>query len=370
MGKLLRVLVVIILLLSIGTLVLGSMLFKKRELLKGRTQKLENAIIAVGTTIEAGPAVLDKKQDYPARDTSPCTAEPIDNPEKSEFWKKYAAQLELQDQPSLDLAKRRAELMTYYEIDPASGEIMRDPATGYKLTTGKGTMQSVLDELLAKAEEQHNHLNETRQQLASIRAELVDTITDLNDKKALLRTALRDVKTAKDETEKMKGEIEPLKQQIKERDEEKRTLEDRAAEQRAKVAQLDEAGTEKEAEITRLKKEIEGLQGKPVKTEGAGPQAELKVSVEPGAKGKVITVNPKWNFVILQLSDEFLREIAPERPGMLPNIELMIKRGSRPSVFVTKVKLVHIQKSQKLAVANILTDWQQVPVEEGDVVFY
>ena len=50
MGKLLRVLVVILLLLSIGALALGILLFNKRELLKARAQKLETAIIGLALT--------------------------------------------------------------------------------------------------------------------------------------------------------------------------------------------------------------------------------------------------------------------------------------------------------------------------------
>ena len=51
MGKLLRVMVVLMFLLSAGALALGTMLFMKRELLKGRTQKLENTIIALGAIL-------------------------------------------------------------------------------------------------------------------------------------------------------------------------------------------------------------------------------------------------------------------------------------------------------------------------------
>ena len=56
MAKLLKVLVIILLILSIVALSLGSMLFMKREILKGRTRKLENAVMALATTIEIGRA--------------------------------------------------------------------------------------------------------------------------------------------------------------------------------------------------------------------------------------------------------------------------------------------------------------------------
>ena len=55
MGKLLRVLVFVFLIFSIGALVLGWMLFDKRELLKGRTQKLEAAFVELSATNEDEP---------------------------------------------------------------------------------------------------------------------------------------------------------------------------------------------------------------------------------------------------------------------------------------------------------------------------
>ena len=97
MGKLLKILVVLLLLLSIGALVLGMMLFNKRELLKGRTQKLENAIVALGTAIEAEAPVLEEVPEFEARDISRVEAEPLDTPDLSPFWDDYKAELEVAD---------------------------------------------------------------------------------------------------------------------------------------------------------------------------------------------------------------------------------------------------------------------------------
>ena len=52
MAKLLRVLTVIIVLLSAGSVFLGTLLFAKRELLKGRTQKLEKAVLEISAFVE------------------------------------------------------------------------------------------------------------------------------------------------------------------------------------------------------------------------------------------------------------------------------------------------------------------------------
>lgn len=373
MGKLLRALVIVCLLLSIGALALGIMLFKKRELLKGRTQKLETAVIAVGTTIETEPPAEPQDKTYPARDTSPCTEEILDNPERSDFWTKYSAKLEAQDQPKLNLDSRRIELMTYYKVDPVTGQPLRDPATGYKLIKGEGTMQGVLDDLLSKAEEQYNRLNETRQQLTDLRVQLVDTITDLNKRKGELRTALKDIVDLKAEIQKLNDEKIQLEKKAEEAEEAKRVAEEQVAEQQKQIAMIEEEKTELKRMNTQLKKEIEKIHGAPGATSSGFPAlgSTPQPIVKPGTKGKVAAVNPKWNFIVLDLSDDFLREIlGDDLSGPVPPIELQIKRGSKPEKFVTKVRLIEVRRQQKLGIADILDSWQQLPVEEGDLVFY
>src|SRR6056297_2455156 len=67
MTKLLRPLIILMLLLSIGALVLGILLFKQRELLKGRAQKHADAAVALAEKLTAArdPFIdpIDKKLD-------------------------------------------------------------------------------------------------------------------------------------------------------------------------------------------------------------------------------------------------------------------------------------------------------------------
>lgn len=369
MGKLLKVLVIIFLLLSVAALVLGIMLFAKRELLKGRTQKLETTVIALGPTIEAKPAG-PQEISYPARDISPCTEEILDSPERSDFWSRYSSQLELQDQPKLDLASRRNQLMMYFNRDPQTGKVQRDQY-GRKLTTGEGTMQAVLDELLSTAQNQYNRLNETRQQLANVRAELVDTISDLNTKKSALRVALKTIKDLRAEIEDLKKQIASLKETIAQLEEAKRVLEEKVAEQQRQIAQLEEEKGNLEAQNTQLKKENDDFRKGAHIPAGGGLPSPLQVTIEPGEKGKVVAVNPKWNFVVLELSDDFLHEIlGKDLSETPPNVDLLINRKDDPQKFVTKVRLIQVRKKDKLGIADILLDWQQLPVEESDLVLY
>jgi len=164
MDKVLKALVVILLVLSITALALGTKLFGQRERLKGRAQKLETAIMALGAAIEQGSATLDREPDYPDRDISDCTEEVIADPEMSDFWSKYAPVLEVQENLPLQLKDRSVQLMTYYRIDPITQKVQIDPM-GNKVISGEGTMQEVLDDLLAKAGDQYARLNKTANSL-------------------------------------------------------------------------------------------------------------------------------------------------------------------------------------------------------------
>ena len=62
--------------------------------------------------------------------------------------------------------------------------------------------------------------------------------------------------------------------------------------------------------------------------------------------------------------DEVAQHVVPA------DIELTINRPGKPEKFVTKVRMVQIRKEQKKGVADVLIDWQQMPVEKGDKVYF
>ena len=375
MGKLLKVLVVLLLLLSVGALVLGILLFNKREILKGRTQKLERTVIALGTTIEA--QIADAKAGmYPARDLSDCTAQPLDTPERSDFWDRYKSQLEVQDVLKLDLNPKKIQLMQYYQLDPVTLQPARDPATGQKMVSGAGTMQEVLDDVLAKAAAQLARLNETRQQLTDIREELIRVITELNERKATLRLRLREIVDLKDQITRLETRIKQLEGEVEGLKQEKRALEAQVADLQGQAEKLNQEKADLEELNKQLKKEIADLRkgvDATKKTDGTGEGVPVQMAkMERGAKGAVITVNPTWNFVVLKLNDVCLNEVIAENGVVLP-AELFVKRPARDGQeekFITKVRLIQANRGQKIGVADILTDWQQAPVQDGDIVFH
>jgi hypothetical protein len=80
------------------------------------------------------------------------------------------------------------------------------------------------------------------------------------------------------------------------------------------------------------------------------------VLLPAGLKGKVLTVDPKYDFVILDIGEN---QGAKERGVM------MVDRGDK---LLGKIKIKTVYKDR--CVANILPDWKRGEIEEGDEVLY
>ncbi|HXG46051.1 MAG TPA: hypothetical protein VNO52_00370, partial [Methylomirabilota bacterium] len=85
-----------------------------------------------------------------------------------------------------------------------------------------------------------------------------------------------------------------------------------------------------------------------------GPTSD--VPLDPGTKGKVLVVDPKWDFVVLDIG---------ERENLRANGVMMVHRNGK---LVAKVRIVSVQGTR--SIANILPGWKLDEVLEGDTVFY
>jgi hypothetical protein len=79
-----------------------------------------------------------------------------------------------------------------------------------------------------------------------------------------------------------------------------------------------------------------------------------KVPLPAGLKGKVVTVDANYDFVVLDIGSD---------KGALTNGEMLVSRDGK---LVAKLRLVRVQNSQ--SIANILPEWKQVDVVAGDLV--
>jgi len=377
MGKMLRVLTVFFFLLSAAALTLGILLFQRRELLQGRTKMLEDTMIELASYLEERPAEPSGDV-YPERDISECTPQILVSPELNDFWSTYSSQLEEQGLPPMDLGSRREELKTYYKRHPYTLEIERDDY-GNPIIEGKGTMHDLLRETVEKAAAQLNRLNETRQQLTDLRKELVTTIEELNARKGTLRETLAEGVRLNEEITRLSANIDRLNGEVDDLKAVKRDLEEQIDQQKNQIAELRDELKQSEETIAAQREEIKTLRAaKPEITAGRVDFAAVPRLVSQGVKGKVVSVDAEWKFVVLELNEQFMAEInelkdylaKKDLVGSVPAIELMIRRSGPKGKFVTKTRLIQLKSGQNLGVADVLTDWQQLPVEVGDVVFY
>jgi hypothetical protein len=88
-----------------------------------------------------------------------------------------------------------------------------------------------------------------------------------------------------------------------------------------------------------------------------GPAGDLEyddATIPANFRGKVVVVDPKWNFVVVN---------AGEDQGALTGGDLLV---SRSGALVAKVKISRVEKDR--CIANLLPGWKFGDVAEGDIV--
>jgi hypothetical protein len=386
MGKFLRVLTVFNLLFAITSLVLGVIIFDRREVLLGRADTFEIYLAKLARVLETEPpAKPESTPDYEERDTSACTAMLLPEPMRDTFWTEYQIELEETDaENSIDFGQMRSDLAHYYLMDGATGKPKRDEMSGARLTDGDGTTQGRLDDFLAKANDQHALLQRTRQQLTDIRTQLLDTIREVNLRKASLREKLAEIVTIKGEIRQWEETIVSLQDSIA-------GLKDEISSFGGRIAELKDENRRKQETIDELTIKSELLKQKFRELQGVkrrlqtrmGPKmlgeaptvdsSEKVVEVEnliyqPGNKGTVEGVQSERGFIVLRINATFAAEIETQmiRGGGVPRIDLFV---SRDDDFVAKVRIIKLEDAG-LAVAQILEGWQKQPIKRGDVIFH
>ncbi|MDD5704695.1 MAG: hypothetical protein PHR35_02135 [Kiritimatiellae bacterium] len=379
MGKVLRVLIFVVFGLGLVALILAGLNYSKREVLIERTHSLEEIFVKLTKTLEAEDPVEVARPEYPERDVSPITSREIENPELSAFWQTYQHQFEPAPQPiprlDFDKEDKRLQLRKLYRIDPTTGKPAVSSLTGRPDTTGPDTMSELFEVALKRANAQYALLNRTRAELPKLRKELIDAIEELNnvkkgaraDKKAVEE---RDVRIAQVENEKkeIEGKISRL-------EDEKRELNAELRESEEDKKKLNEQIVTMDDKIKLLEQKLGDFKLKSIPRQVAeAPDNNLENVLTPGEKGKVVSFNEQWKFVVVALDDAFMNEmLGADRSKALPQIEMMVRRPGLQGPagdFVTRVRLRQVIQEHNLVVADILMDWQQAPTELGDVVYF
>ena len=81
-----------------------------------------------------------------------------------------------------------------------------------------------------------------------------------------------------------------------------------------------------------------------------------EVQLPPGTKGNIVAVDPKYDFVILNIGRE---------QGVLENAKMLVNRDGK---LIGRVQITSVEPNR--SVANILQEWKQDEINEGDQVIF
>ncbi len=378
MGKVLRVLVFVILVLSAVSLLFAHKLYGKRELLTKRNSVFEEQFIKLAKTIESADAA-DAAAPNVQKDISEVTDRELTNPEKVAVFESYPIKLEQQNLPTLDFGstEKRLQLRSYIALTP-EGKPDLDPVDKTPRVKGPGTMQELMDQIFDRAKAQQASLNKTRAELAKMREQFSSSIEEINKLKTDGRTAKVELKGEKEKVTALTTEKEELNSRVAKLTSEKKEMTAELADAKNEVEKMNEEKVTLKEDLVKVHQAYDELKeryaGKRTPAGQSQGEAVSVTALTAGDKGKIIETNDELKFVIIDFSADAITEmLGAERQNQLPQLEMNIRRPGRQSAageFVTRIKLRQAVQGKNLVVADILNDWQQVPVEKGDVVFF
>lgn len=353
MGKALKILVVILLILNITAAYFATQLFAKNKLAQASESKLRETVASLATYIEEAPEVEEGANARTLTGEIKDLSEDLQTTTRTKLWAEYNLDLESTDVPAVKVASR--------DLDPKATAELK------KLDTATAAIEK-----LAKA--QNDRITDLRLQAKALRGEYITTLQEL-DKVA---TKLAETEATVDKQE---GEITEANDKLQPLQEEKEQLEASFSELQEKY---DAQSTEMEnltAQLAEITDEIAALKQKakdvPVIQQAAttGVVQSASLRIEPGYKGRVTYFDTNWNFAVIELHETFMKELLGEelnRP--LPEgVELMIYRQGDKGTFVTKVQLSSIRVKEGLGVGDVVHGWtdsEGYPAREGDGAFF
>lgn len=216
-----------------------------------------------------------------------------------------------------------------------------------------------------------NELDETKTNLASREAELAKT-------KTTLKKTEEDLTATTTKLTKTEGDLKKTRKDLADKTEEANELTENLAKTTAAkdtAEQLVEVWRQLRVTPDQVKKmivdldkardHIAGIEGENAlldkKLKIAQARIDTLVGVErkvemPGVKGRVVAVDPKFDFVVID---------AGEDRGALEGGEMLVNRNGK---LVGKIRIAAVKSKE--SIANVLPEWKRDEIMEGDQVLY
>ncbi len=216
---------------------------------------------------------------------------------------------------------------------------------------GPATMDAPLNQLVNGAQHQLIRLNQTRTDLAETKFNLSNTVS------ALVATS-NELTGARATIKEQEGTIDARNATISEKEVAINNLEREQRELRANNESLQAKNTELEFKNRDLMDTNAVLISKIQEISKMVSPESRKSAIPKGRLGALAYVNADWNFVIVRLNEDSAKLILPPQ-------ELLIHRADQ---LVGKVRVETVVDN--LAVAEIINDWQKLPMAAGDYVIH
>jgi multidrug efflux pump subunit AcrA (membrane-fusion protein) len=219
------------------------------------------------------------------------------------------------------------------------------------------TLISQRDSYHSERDTVQGELDTTKKDLAKTEAELTQTQQQLADANAARKKA-EDVAAA--QMKRADDLSDKLAKTTQERDDAQSQLEaykstGKSPEEVTKLVQLikqdDDAISALNDEKKVLNRELNRVKNQLAELTGT---TNYVVQLPADLKGKVIVVDPKWDFVVLNIGDE---------QGVLEDGEMLVSRDGK---LVAKVIVRSVEKNR--CVANVVPGWKLGEIFEGDEV--
>lgn len=223
-----------------------------------------------------------------------------------------------------------------------------------KLTEEKGNLEASLQKQTAEtgAAQQRAAAEETAKKKA---------LADLDETKKVADQTRSDLTSLKARSTETEQKLQAVQQDLtaKQAEIEKFT---KALPPGMTIDQVKSKLTELQTQFATLDQEKNILREQLTKLDGDKKKLEDQLTrrsqgkMPPGLTGHIMAVNPDWNFVVIDIG---------ANDGVVENAAMIVYRDGK---LVGKIKITSVEPS--IAIADILTEWQQAIPQEGDTATF
>ncbi|MDD5644604.1 MAG: hypothetical protein PHO00_04060 [bacterium] len=203
-----------------------------------------------------------------------------------------------------------------------------------------------------------SELDETRKNLAKVKEDLTNKIEEAKKLASDLQVEKKEKELLQVELDKQIEKAQKLVEELEKERTKTRQIEQKLANMSNELEILTAGKDEMVEKVKKLEEEKMALKKRLQEisetTEGSVPLAPIYVRAEKKISGRIIAVNNAYNFVIVNVGSS---------EGLNRGDELII---SRDKTLIGKVRIEKIKDN--MAVANIMPEWLQKPIKEGDDV--